>query len=76
MSPAAYGAGMTAEAAPGGVSVPRLAIGVALGILVAAAVIWAIWSASQPSELDCLIQQTDYTMGEITLAEMDPACRE
>lgn len=37
---------------------------IALGILIAAAVVFTIWRASQPTDLECLTQQTEVLTGE------------
>lgn len=56
-------------------STTRIAVGVTVGILVAAALIFTVWKASQPSEFDCAVQRTDYELGNIQAHEVDDACR-
>ncbi len=53
----------------------RTAVAVMVGILAAAAVIFVVWQASQPSDFDCAIQRADYEFGNIESYEIDPACR-
>lgn len=51
---------------------------VAIGVLVAAAVIWGIWRLSQPSGYDdteCVIQRADHAQGKLETSEMDSTCR-
>lgn len=42
---------------------------IALGILIAAAVIFTVWRISQPSDLECLTQQTEVLTGERVAVE-------
>ena len=53
----------------------RIAIAVAVGVLLAAGIIYVVWSANQPSDFDCAAQQADYQLGNIELYEIDDACR-
>lgn len=46
---------------------------IALGILIAAAVIFAVWRISQPSEVECATQRLEVTIGDRTT--VDAACR-
>lgn len=46
---------------------------VVLGILIAAAIIFMIWRANQPSTFDCLEQATDVATGQ--RFAVDDACR-
>lgn len=57
------------------VSVVKLVIGVALGVLLAAAVIVGVYQANQPSDFDCAVQRAEYSMEKRTLYEVDTACR-
>lgn len=56
-------------------STSRIAVAVAVGVLLAAAVIFGVWRASQPSDFECSAQRTDYLLGNIESFEIDPACR-
>ncbi len=47
----------------------------AVGVLLAAAVIFGVWRASQPSDFDCAAQRADLALGNIESFEMDSACR-
>lgn len=53
----------------------RVAVAVMVGVLAAAAIIYAVWSANQPSDFDCATQHFDYELGEIQAWEIDDACR-
>lgn len=53
----------------------RVAVAVTLGVLAAAAIIYAVWSANQPSDFDCATQRFDYELGKIQSWEIDDACR-
>lgn len=53
----------------------RLALAVMAGVLGAAAIIYVIWAANQPSDFDCAAQRADYELGNIELYELDRACR-
>lgn len=53
----------------------RIALAVAAGVLAAAAVIYAVWSANQPSDFDCAIQRTDVELGRLQPWELNDACR-
>lgn len=53
----------------------KIALGVAWGVLAAAAVMWLVWRGFQPSETECAIQRADYALGNIPAHEVDDACR-
>lgn len=57
-------------------STTRLAVAVLVGVLAAAAVIFVVWQANQPSDFDCAAQRADYQLGNIESYEMDSKCRE
>lgn len=54
-------------------SIVRLVVGVALGVLVAAAVIFFVVQEAQPQ--DCSIQLLEEATGERAPSEVDGACR-
>jgi hypothetical protein len=56
-------------------STRRITIGVAGGVLAAAAVIFGVWQASQPSDFDCAVQHADVQLGNLQPYEVDDACR-
>lgn len=53
----------------------RLAAAVMVGVLAAAAVIFVVWQANQPSDFDCAAQRADYSLGNIDAWEVDQSCR-
>lgn len=55
--------------------VAKLVVGVAVGVLLAAAVIFAVYRANQPSDFDCAAQRAEYALGNIEAWEIDDACR-
>ena len=57
------------------VSVVKLVVGVALGVLLAAAVVVGIYQANQPSDFDCALQRSEYLMDNREIYEVDDACR-
>lgn len=56
-------------------STTRMTVSVMVGILAAAAVIFLVWQASQPSDFDCAAQRANYELGNIESFEIDRACR-
>ncbi|GAB3988934.1 DUF2510 domain-containing protein [Nocardioides marmoraquaticus] len=56
-----------------GVSTQKLVTGVGLGVLAAAGAIWFLIQVSQPSELDCAVQEAERAMDESSY--VDPDCR-
>lgn len=56
-------------------SVRRIAVAVAVGLLVAAAVVYGIYAANQPSDFDCAAQRADVALGNLQPYDVDDACR-
>lgn len=48
---------------------------IAAGILIAAAVIWGVYEARQPSDLDCALQRAEHAVGDLPLHEVHESCR-
>lgn len=57
------------------VSMVRLTVAVLVGVLAAAAIIFAVWQANQPSDFDCAIQRGNYELGKLEAWEVDQTCR-
>lgn len=57
------------------ITATRITVAVTVAILAATAIIYAVWSANQPSDFDCAIQHADVELGRLQPWEVDDACR-
>ena len=53
----------------------KIALGVALGILAALAVVFVIYQWSQPSDLECSLERANVLTGQMSQYEINDACR-
>lgn len=66
---------MTTHTGDQPITATRIAVSVTVAILAAAAIIYGIYAASQPSDFECAVQRADVELGNLQPYDVDDACR-